>query len=285
MRLLDKSTTVLRLPDLGMMEDDLKKMDYLIHRPHGVFLVTGPTGSGKTTTLYAALATINSSDKKILTIEDPVEYQLEGINQMQANPKISVTFASALRAFLRQDPDVILVGEIRDRETVEIAVQASLTGHLVFSTVHTNDAPSTFTRLTDMGVEPFLIASSVIAIQAQRLLRVLCSSCKQPYEASPLQLRQLGVTDGVSRTIYQAKGCPDCGGTGYRGRRGIFELLLVTDEIRDLVMAKANASEIRKLALKQGMKTLRVDGANKVLIGQTSIEEVLRVTQDDIIVM
>ncbi len=285
MRLLDKSTTVLRLPDLGMMDDDLRKMDYLIHRPHGVFLVTGPTGSGKTTTLYAALATINSSDKKILTIEDPVEYQLEGINQMQANPKISVTFASALRAFLRQDPDIILVGEIRDRETVEIAVQASLTGHLVFSTVHTNDAPSTFTRLTDMGVEPFLIASSVIAIQAQRLLRVLCSSCKQPYEASPLQLRQLGVTGGVSRTIYQAKGCPDCGGTGYRGRRGIFELLMVTDEIRDLVMAKANASEIRKLALKQGMKTLRVDGGNKVLIGQTSIEEVLRVTQDDIVVM
>jgi general secretion pathway protein E len=200
---------------------------------------------------------------------------------MQVNPKIDVTFASALRSFLRQDPDVILVGEIRDRETVEIAIQASLTGHLVFSTVHTNDAPSTFTRLTDMGVEPFLIASTVISVIAQRLIRVLCGSCRQPMEASPLQLRQLGLNGGRPVTLYSAKGCPDCTGVGYAGRKGIFELLLVTDTIRDLVMAKANASEIRKAALKEGMSTLRGDGARKVLSGMTAIEEVLRVTQED----
>jgi general secretion pathway protein E len=281
LRLLDKTTTVLDLQDLGMAEDDRNKVDYLIHRPHGIILVTGPTGSGKTTTLYAGLTAINSPDKKILTIEDPVEYQLTGINQMQVNPKIDVTFSSALRAFLRQDPDVILVGEIRDKETVEIAIQASLTGHLVFSTVHTNDAPSTFTRLTDMGVEPFLIASSVMAVMAQRLVRVLCKSCRLPVEASPLQLRQLGITDGRSATIFVPKGCADCSGTGYAGRKGIFELLVVTDNVRDLVMAKANASELRRQALKDGMTTLRGDGARKVLSGLTSIEEVLRVTQDD----
>ena len=281
LRLLDKSATVLDLQDLGLVGNDHEKMEYLIRRPHGIILVTGPTGSGKTTTLYAALSEINSPDKKILTIEDPVEYQLQGINQMQVNTKIDVTFASALRAFLRQDPDVILVGEIRDRETVEIAVQTSLTGHLVFSTVHTNDAPSTFTRLTDMGVEPFLIASSVIAVQAQRLVRVLCRSCKEPYQASPIQLRQLGITDGKMQTLYGAKGCSDCSGLGYSGRKGIFELLAVSDDVRDLVMAKANASEIRRAALKGGMSTLRGDGARKVLEGMTSIEEVLRVTQDD----
>jgi len=281
LRLLDKSATVLDLRDLGMGGTDLERLEYLIRRPHGIVLVTGPTGSGKTTTLYAGLSQINAPDKKILTIEDPVEYQITGINQMQVNPKIDVTFSSALRAFLRQDPDVILVGEIRDRETVEIAVQASLTGHLVFSTVHTNDAPSTFTRLTDMGVEPFLIASSVIAIQAQRLVRLLCPSCKQPIQASPLQLRQLGITDSKPATIYNAKGCSDCSTFGYSGRKGIFELLVVTDHVRDLVMAKANASEIRKAALSEGMSTLRGDGARKVLDGITSIEEVLRVTQDD----
>ena len=281
LRLLDKTATVLDTRDLGMGGEDLERLSYLIRRPHGIILVTGPTGSGKTTTLYAALSEINSPDKKILTIEDPVEYQLTGINQMQVNTKIDVTFASALRAFLRQDPDVILVGEIRDKATVEIAVQASLTGHLVFSTVHTNDAPSTFTRLTDMGVEPFLIASSVIAIQAQRLVRLLCNTCKQPVQASPLQLRQLGVTDAKPATIYSPKGCSDCSGLGYSGRKGIFELLVVADRVRDLVMAKANASEIRRTALAEGMSTLRGDGARKVLSGLTSIEEVLRVTQDD----
>ena len=285
LRLLDKATTVLDLTDLGLNDSDLQRMDLLIRRPHGIILVTGPTGSGKTTTLYAALSTINSPDKKILTIEDPVEYQLVGINQMQANPKIDVTFSSALRAFLRQDPDVILVGEIRDRETVEIAVQASLTGHLVFSTVHTNDAPSTFTRLTDMVVEPFLIASSVIAIQAQRLVRMLCRSCKTSYEASPLQLRQLGVSDAAGASIFGKKGCPECSGLGYTGRKGIFELLMVTDEVRDLVMAKANSSEIRKQAIREGMNTLRMDGATKVLAGLTTIEEVLRVTQEDHVIV
>ncbi len=281
LRLLDRTSTILNLSDLGLGGEDQRRFDKLIRRPHGILLVTGPTGSGKTTTLYAALSTINSPDKKILTIEDPVEYQMSGINQMQVNPKIDVTFASALRAFLRQDPDVILVGEIRDKETVETAIQASLTGHMVFSTVHTNDAPSTFTRLVDMGVEPFLIASSVLAIQAQRLVRILCPSCKQAYEASLLQLRQLGITDAGSRVGYGPKGCPDCGGTGYRGRKGIFELLVVSDDIRNLVMSKANASEIRRLALKEGMRTLRMDGAEKVLSGLTSMEEVLRVTQDD----
>ena len=285
LRLLDRTSTVLDLSDLGLLGEDLKRMDVLIRRPHGILLVTGPTGSGKTTTLYAALNAINSPDLKILTIEDPVEYQMQGINQMQVNPKIDVTFASALRAFLRQDPDVILVGEIRDRETVEIAVQASLTGHLVFSTVHTNDAPSTFTRLTDMGVEPFLIASSVLAVLAQRLVRILCRSCKAPYEASPLQLRQLGVSDLRGATIFTKKGCPECSGVGYSGRKGIFEFLMVTDAVRDLVMDKANASEIRKQALKDGMRSLRGDGASKVLSGQTSIEEVLRVTQDDTIIV
>ena len=281
LRLLDKSATLLDLTDLGLLGKDREKMEYMIRRPHGIILVTGPTGSGKTTTLYAGLSEINSPDKKILTIEDPIEYQLQGINQMQVNSKIDVTFASALRAFLRQDPDVILVGEMRDLETVEIAVQASLTGHLVFSTVHTNDAPSTFTRLTDMGVEPFLIASSVIAVQAQRLVRVLCRTCKEPYQASPIQLRQLGIADGKMQTLYAPKGCGDCSGLGYAGRKGIFEMLAVTDGIRDLVMAKANASEIRRAALKEGMSTLRGDGARKVLEGLTSIEEVLRVTQDD----
>ncbi len=281
LRLLDKTATVLNLDDLGLMGEDRKKMDAMIRRPHGIILVTGPTGSGKTTTLYAGLSEINSPDKKILTIEDPIEYQLHGINQMQVNTKIGVTFASALRAFLRQDPDVILVGEIRDKDTVEIAVQASLTGHLVFSTVHTNDAPSTFTRLTDMGVEPFLIASSVIAVQAQRLVRLLCKTCKQPMQASPLQLRQLGVTDAQGAHVFGPKGCPDCSNLGYRGRRGIFELVTVSDGIRELVMDKANASMIRRAALKEGMRTLRMDGAAKVLGGETSIEEVLRVTQDD----
>lgn len=281
LRLLDKTATVLDLDDLGLAGEDRKKMDNLVRRPHGIILVTGPTGSGKTTTLYAALSQINSPDKKILTIEDPVEYQLRGINQMQVNAKIGVTFSSALRAFLRQDPDVILVGEIRDKETVEIAVQASLTGHLVFSTVHTNDAPSTFTRLADMGVEPFLIASSVIAVQAQRLVRLLCKTCKQPMQASPLQLRQLGIADAQGAQVFAPKGCPDCSNLGYSGRRGIFELVSVTDDVRDLVMANANSSDIRRAALKDGMRTLRMDGAHKVLTGETSIEEVLRVTQDD----
>lgn len=281
MRLLDTSTTILDLVDLGMEGEDLRRLEYLIARPHGIILVTGPTGSGKTTTLYAALSQLNTPDRKILTIEDPVEYQLRGINQMQVASKIDVTFASALRAFLRQDPDVILVGEIRDFETVEIAIQASLTGHMVFSTVHTNDAASTFTRLTDMGVEPFLISSSVLAVQAQRLMRKVCKECRVPFQAGPIELRQLGITDPTPRTIYRAEGCEACAGTGYSGRKGIFEVLPVTDGIRELVMARADASQIKKRALEEGMHTLRQDGVRKVLAGITTMEEVLRVTQDD----
>jgi len=281
MRLLDTSVTILDLTDLGMEGEDLRHLEHLIERPHGIILVTGPTGSGKTTTLYAALSQLNTPDRKILTIEDPIEYQLSGISQMQVNTKIDVTFASALRAFLRQDPDVILVGEIRDFETVEIAVQASLTGHMVFSTVHTNDAASTFTRLTDMGVEPFLISSSVLAVQAQRLVRVVCPECRESYRAGPIELRQLGITDPTPRTLFKAVGCEVCAGTGYTGRKGIFEVLPVTDGIRELVMSRADASKIKKQALAEGMHTLRQDGARKVLAGMTTMEEVLRVTQDD----
>jgi general secretion pathway protein E len=281
MRLLDTSATILDLVDLGLQGQDLKGLQSLIERPHGIILVTGPTGSGKTTTLYAALSRLNTPDRKILTIEDPIEYQLAGINQMQVNTKIDVTFASALRAFLRQDPDVILVGEIRDFETVEIAIQASLTGHMVFSTVHTNDAASTFTRLTDMGVEPFLISSSVLAVQAQRLVRVVCKECRVAHQAGPIELRQLGITDPTPRTIFKPEGCEVCAGTGYSGRKGIFEVLPVTDGIRELVMARADASKIKKMALAEGMSTLRQDGVRKVLSGMTTMEEVLRVTQDD----
>ena len=284
MRLLDKTAVLLDLRDLGFWEDDLKKLFHLIERPHGILLVTGPTGSGKTTTLYGALSRINTPDKKILTIEDPVEYQIPGINQMQVNAKIEVTFGSALRAFLRQDPDVILVGEIRDRETVEIAIQASLTGHMVFSTVHTNDAASTFTRLTDMGVEPFLISSAVIAVLAQRLVRVVCRECRQPVEAGPIELQQLGITDANGPvTIYKAKGCEACSNTGYSGRKGIFELLVLTDSVRDLVMARSDASRIKQQALREGMHTLRQDGVRKILSGLTTMEEVFRVTQEDVI--
>ncbi len=281
MRLLDTSTTILDLVDLGMEGEDLRHLENLIHRPHGIILVTGPTGSGKTTTLYAALSQLNTPDRKILTVEDPIEYQLPGINQMQVNTKIDVTFASALRAFLRQDPDVILVGEIRDFETVEIAIQASLTGHMVFSTVHTNDAASSFTRLTDMGVEPFLISSSVLAVQAQRLVRVVCTECRAPYQAGPIELRQLGIKDPTPRTLYKAEGCESCAGTGYSGRKGIFEVLPVTDGIRELVMSRSDASMIKRKALGEGMNTLRQDGVRKVLNGMTTMEEVLRVTQED----
>ncbi|MFH1532496.1 MAG: type II secretion system ATPase GspE [Pseudomonadota bacterium] len=284
MRLLDTSSTILDLVDLGMQGEELRRLVNLIERPHGIILVTGPTGSGKTTTLYAALSRLNTPDRKILTIEDPIEYQLAGINQMQVNAKIDVTFASALRAFLRQDPDVILVGEIRDFETVEIAIQASLTGHMVFSTVHTNDAASTFTRLTDMGVEPFLISSSVLAVQAQRLVRVACTECRVAHQAGPIELRQLGITDPTPRTIYKAEGCEVCAGTGYAGRKGIFEVLSMTDAIRELVMSRADASKIKRKALEEGMSTLRQDGVRKVLSGMTTMEEVLRVTQEDQVV-
>ncbi len=285
LRILDKQSVILDLTSLGFRPENLKTIEDLIERPHGIILVTGPTGSGKTTTLYAALGRINTPDRNILTIEDPVEYQIPGIGQMQVNRKIDFTFARGLRAILRQDPDVILIGEIRDLETAENAVQASLTGHLVFATLHTNDAPSAFTRLTDMGVEPFLSASSVIAVMGQRLVRALCKHCKQRYVPLVDELIKIGFEnpEEVRHTgeFYKAVGCDECFQTGYRGRMGIHELMIVNDEIRSLVMQNTAANLIKRAATKAGMKTLREDGALKVLAGRTTIDEVMRVTAED----
>jgi len=287
MRLLDKNTTLLDLQDIGMGKDTMHGMDQVIRRSHGIILVTGPTGSGKTTTLYAALSRINTPDLNILTVEDPVEYQLRGISQMAINPKIGLSFAAGLRSFLRQDPDVIMVGEIRDRETAEIAIQASLTGHLVFSTVHTNDAASAITRLVDMGVEPFLVASSLMAVMAQRLVRRVCPHCREPYRPTAEELKEVALTpEAVARagnpTIYRAKGCEACGGSGYRGRTGIYELLLVDDDIRQLTLKNVDSSSIKRSGVQKGMLTLLDDGARKVLAGETTLAEVLSVTQEDI---
>ena len=283
MRLLEKGT-VFNLEKVGMHSEILSGFRKLINLPHGILLVSGPTGSGKTTTLYSALSEINSPELNILTIEDPIEYELRGIGQTQVNPKIDLTFASALRAHLRQDPDVILVGEIRDKETADNAVQASLTGHLVFSTIHTNDAPGVFTRLVDMGVEPFLVSSSIVAIVAQRLLRRLCNECKEAYEPSRQEMKDLGVNPATfNTTIYRARGCPACLNKGYRGRSGIFELLVVEDDVRALVQQGADAGTIKRKAIEHGMKTLRDDGIRNVLLGVTSLDEVMRVTQDDVI--
>ena len=285
MRLLDKSGYLLRLKDIGLSEDILHRFEKLIHLSHGIILVTGPTGSGKTTTLYAALMEINSPDKNIITIEDPVEYQIKGIGQMQVNPKIELTFAKGLRSILRQDPDVIMVGEIRDLETSEIAIQASLTGHLVFSTLHTNDSAGAVTRLIDMGIEPFLVSSSVVAIAAQRLIRLLCPLCKKEYTPAIPELEELGIEPSQisGRHIYAAAGCDKCMHTGYRGRTGIYEILLVNDEIRGLIQQNVNSQIIKNKAIEGGMVTLRKYGATKVLAGITSIEEVSRVTQEDIV--
>jgi general secretion pathway protein E len=284
MRLLEKGT-VFNLEQVGMGPVDMAHFRKLIQLPHGIILVCGPTGSGKTTTLYSALSEINSPDLNILTIEDPIEYELKGIGQTQVNPKIDLTFASALRAHLRQDPDVILVGEIRDKETADNAVQASLTGHLVFSTIHTNDAPTTFTRLTDMGVEPFLVASSLIAVLAQRLVRRLCNECKTPYTPSDEELADVGLSreDANRGTIFRAVGCRECLNKGYRGRTGIYELLLIDDDIRALVTGNANSSIIKRKAVEHGMRTLRDDGVRKTLEGVTSLDEVMRVTQEDVV--
>ncbi|MGH7805904.1 MAG: type II secretion system ATPase GspE [Candidatus Binatia bacterium] len=287
LRLLDRSSTLLPLEDLGLDGQNLVTVERLIRQSHGIVLVTGPTGSGKTTTLYACLQKINVNDKNILTIEDPVEYQLHGVAQMQVNPKIDLTFANGLRSFLRQDPDVILVGEIRDSETAEISIHAALTGHLVFSTLHTNDSFGAVTRLVDMGIEPFLVSSSVIAVMAQRLIRRVCSSCREGYTPTDAELREIGLTRTAlgSRMIYRpGNGCVACKQRGYRGRIGIHELLVVDDAIRQLIMQKADASMVRKAATSRGMPTLREDGARKVLEGITSVEEILRVTQDDVIV-
>jgi general secretion pathway protein E len=281
LRLLDKSSVLLKLTDLGMTPERLKIFDNLIHAAHGILLVTGPTGSGKTTTLYGALSTINNTDINIITVEDPVEYQMEGIGQVQVNPKIDLTFANGLRSIVRQDPDVILVGEIRDLTTAEIAIQAALTGHLVFSTLHTNDSSSAVTRLIDMGIEPFLVTSSVNAILAQRLIRRLCKGCREPFEPDHESLASIGISPEMlaGRTIYRNKGCSSCQQTGYKGREGIFELMLIDDEMQSLILKTSDANAIKNLAVEHGMLTLRKDGARKVLEGITTIEEVFRVTE------
>jgi general secretion pathway protein E len=281
LRLLDKSTVLLKLFDLGMPKDRLRDFDQLIRAPHGIILVTGPTGSGKTTTLYAALSTINSPEINIITVEDPVEYQIEGIAQIQVNPKIDLTFAKGLRSIVRQDPDVILVGEIRDKETAEIAIQSALTGHLVFSTLHTNDSASAVTRMIDMGIESFLVTSSVIAILAQRLVRVICNHCKEAYTPDEESLRNVGILpeDLAGKKIYRGKGCPACLHTGYMGRTAIFEFMILDDAIKNLILKTSDSNAIKRLAVEKGMVTIRHDGAQKVLAGITTIEEVFRLTQ------
>jgi general secretion pathway protein E len=282
LRLLDKSNVHFGLEEIGLSADQLKTLEELIRRSNGVLFVTGPTGSGKTTTLYAALSRINSPDKNIVTIEDPVEYQLFGIAQIQVNPKIGLTFAHGLRSILRHDPDVILVGEVRDVETAEIAIQAAMTGHLVFSTLHTNDAASAVTRLIDMGIEPFRIASVIRAIAAQRLVRVLCPECKEEYSPEPEALRDVGMDPGriQGKKVYRGKGCPACAGTGYRGRTAIYEILRVSESIRQLTMKKADSATIGRKAMEEGMKGLREGGVEKVLAGITTLEELVRVTQE-----
>jgi len=282
MRLLPRTQEMLNLEVIGFGKEQLRAMERLITRPNGIILVTGPTGSGKTTTLYGALSRINATDKNIITIEDPVEIQLQGVGQIEVNPKVGLTFANGLRSILRQDPNVILVGEIRDVETAEIAIQASLTGHLVFSTLHTNDAPSAITRLVDMGVEPFLVGSSLVAVLAQRLVRVLCKECKEPYQGTPEEFAELGikVPDRPIR-LYRAKGCAACNYTGYRGRLGIFELMLIDDDIRALVSQNVDSKTIKHKAIQKGMHALRSDGALKVLKGITSVAEVLRATEEE----
>ncbi len=278
LRLLNKSSSLLTLTELGITRAQLDLMAELVKSPNGIILVTGPTGSGKTTTLYAILSSINKPDINIITIEDPVEYQLRGISQIQVNPKINLTFARGLRSIVRQDPDVVLVGEIRDRETAEIAVQSALTGHLVFSTLHTNDSASAITRLVDIGVEPFLISSSVIAVAAQRLVRTLCNECRQPYMPDELALQTIGITPRQAKdgNIYQAVGCPNCLNTGYRGRCAIIEIMVMDGNLKSIILQTYDSNRIKAAAK---MTSLRQDGILKILSGMTTLEEVLRVTQ------
>ncbi len=281
LRLLDKSSVLITLTELGMPDDRFIPFSQQIKAANGIVLVTGPTGSGKTTTLYAALTSINNTDINIITVEDPIEYRISGIGQVQVNPKINLTFASGLRSIVRQDPDVILIGEIRDTETAEIAIQSALTGHLVFSTLHTNDAASAITRLIDMGVEPFLLSSSINAILAQRLVRIICPHCKEAYTPEPEALLKLGISaDDSTRPAYRGKGCAKCHHTGYKGRCGIFELLIMDREMKHMILTTANANEIKEQAIRNGMITLRQDGAMKVLQGITTIEEVYRVSKE-----
>ena len=281
MRLLNKTSSLIDLSDLGLDREMLVQVKELVTSPNGMVLMTGPTGSRKTTTLYAVLSSINSPDINIITIEDPIEYQIDGISQIQVNPKIDLTFARGLRSIVRQDPDVVLVGEIRDHETAEIAVQSALTGHLVFSTLHTNDSAGAITRLVDIGIEPFLISSSVIAVAAQRLIRVLCGACKQPHQPDESLLAAIGISDQRSREVdlYRAVGCESCFHTGYKGRIGIFELMQMNPNLKSLILKSHDANRIMAEALKLNMVTLREDGIRKVLAGVTTIEEVLRVTQ------
>lgn len=281
MRILRKEGIVIDLELLGFSSEILNGFISLIKKPNGIILVTGPTGSGKTTTLYGALDKINSPDKKIITVEDPVEYQLKGINQIHVKPQIGLNFANTLRHIVRQDPDVIMIGEIRDLETAEIAIQSALTGHLVFSTLHTNDAPSSITRLLDMGVEHFLLSSTVRGILAQRLVRVICPKCKEPDESSPVEIPELSSIRIYSKIkSFSGKGCDHCAGTGYFGRTGIFELLVIDDDIRRLILKSADSNQIREMGREKGMKTLLEDGIEKVIAGITTVSEVLRVTQE-----
>jgi general secretion pathway protein E len=281
LRLLNKSGSLLSLSELGLAPDKLDLLESLARSPNGIILVTGPTGSGKTTTLYAILSSINKPDINIITIEDPIEYQLKGISQIQVNPKIDLTFARGLRSIVRQDPDVILVGEIRDPETAEIAVQSALTGHLVFSTLHTNDSAGAITRLVDIGVEPFLISSSVLAVAAQRLVRTLCSDCKQPYAPDDATLKSIGITmdQFQGSTIFKAKGCENCLNTGYKGRTSIFELMPLGSQLKNVILKTYDSNQIKNEALKLNMVTLRMDGIQKILSGISTVEEILRVTQ------
>lgn len=296
LRLLDRKQGILGLWEVGFSKDDERTLEEHLRRPDGIILVTGPTGSGKTTTLYAALNRIHTEEKNIITVEDPIEYQLKGIGQIQVNPKIGLTFASGLRSILRQDPDIIMVGEIRDLETAEIAMQASLTGHLVLSTLHTNDAPSAIVRLIDMGIEPFLVASSLTIVLAQRLARTICYNCRITYEASdteksyfinmlpntlPSHLMKEENVEGAPLLLYRGAGCEKCKGKGYLGRTGIFELLVIDNDIRPMITERLDSQRIKNHAISRGMKTLRQDGLEKVLQGITTIEEVLRVTQKD----
>lgn len=283
LRILDKGGVDLGFDTLGFSDETLPRYLDILDRPHGIVLVTGPTGSGKTTSLYTSLLHLNNGEKKILTVEDPVEYQLDGVNQLQVKPQIGLTFANALRAFLRQDPDIIMIGEIRDVETAEIAVQAALTGHKVLSTVHTNDAASTITRLLDMGVEDFLLTSTINGITAQRLVRTICDRCREPIDVLPEIVSQFSLeryTDSDNITLYWGRGCEHCGGTGYHGRTSILEVLEMTDTIRSLVLRRAESQLIKQAGVEQGMKTMHQDGLAKALSGVTTLEEVLRVTHE-----
>jgi len=281
LRLLDRSSAILGLERLGMSDADCASFQRILGLPHGIVLVTGPTGSGKTTTLYAALSRINDVQRKIVTIEDPVEYQLRGINQIQISTKAGLTFARGLRSILRHDPDVVLVGEIRDHETADIAVQASLTGHLVFSTLHTNDAPGALTRLVDMGIEPYLVASSLEAVLAQRLVRLICPACRESLPPADVQRARTQYELHGLESLYRGRGCRQCQGTGYHGRAGIFEFMPVSDDVRTLILQNTSAGVIRKAAQAHGMRNLREDGWRLMLEGRTTVEEVLRVTKDE----